>query len=382
MDSNNNKVNIWELGNKINIKINPSFIDLINEKIKEKYKTKRNIHKELIKYYKIPFSVFRSRTKKSYKYFPDLEILTNLCKLLGISLTKLQENVVSYKTRRGHNYIEKPILPVIITPIFDMLIAHFIGDGYVINPKRGRKPYFGYRQYRKEYMDLFIKKIESVFGKINYKSNYFKNTNQLYFPTVCSDLMFNLYRLNVNSFKSEITRIPPEILNKDEKYKLAFLIGIIIDEGHIDSSNIIIRMKNRPLIKEIDKICKNLKYITTVKEEKQEYGCVYILSKSLNKLYQDYLALLEEYPEVNLGFKGEKILEFINRINKPKVYITGNKPKILVKLSKTDLTVNELAKKLNMTRQGARYLIKELTKENKVEIKSIVKFGNYKYGLR
>jgi len=92
--------------------------------------------------------------------------------------------------------------------------------------------------------------------------------------------------------------------------------------------------------------------------------------------------LLGEYPEINLGYKDRKIKEFINRIDKPKRYIRGNKEKLLLELSKADLTVNELALKLNMTRQGARYLAKELMNENKIIVKSFVKYAAYKYGLR
>ena len=89
--------------------------------------------------------------------------------------------------------------------------------------------------------------------------------------------------------------------------------------------------------------------------------------------------ILKIYFQENIN---KKIEEFINRLNKPKIYIEGNKSKILELLSKETLTVNELATRLKMTRQGARYLIKELIREDKVEVKSIVKFGNYKYGLR
>jgi len=384
MNPNNKKINIWDLGSKINIKVNLSFIDFINDKIKEKYKTKRRIHKELIKYYNLPFLVFKDRMKRGYKHFIDLEILLNLCKLLDISLDQLQDNIIAYKTRKGPNYIENPKLPVKITPIFDMLIAHFIGDGFVINPKRGRKPYFGYRQYDDHYRNLFIRKIESVFGKLNYRSDYFhgEKTTQIYFPVVCSDLMFGLYNLDVNSFKSENARIPREVFNRDFMHKLSFLIGIIVDEGHVDSSLIIIRMKNQKLIGDLAKLCADLGYSTSIKGGKDYMFNLYILSESLRKFYRDYKRLLNKFPEVNLGYKGDKIEEFISKINKPKVYIKGNKPRILGELSKENLTVNELAKILGMTRQGVRYLIKELMKEKRVEIKSTVKFGNYKYGLR
>jgi len=377
------EINIWELGTKINIKINPLFLEIINKKIKEQFNTKRNIYKELIKHYKVTFLTFKSRLKKGYKYFIDLEILLNICKLLKISIIKLQQNIIAYKIRGGSNYIEHPKLPIKITPIFDMLIAHHIGDGTVVNIN-GRKLYFGYRQFDTTYRNLYIKKIESVFGKLNYKNNYFnnKNTTRIYFPVVTSDLLFNLYNLNINSFKSDTARIPKEIFNKDWKHKLAFLIGIIIDEGCIDSNLIIIRLKNELLIKDLQKICNNLNYKTTIKSGKDGMFCLYILSTDLNRFYNDYLKLLREYSEVNLGYKGEKIKEFIDRLNKPKRYIKGNKDKLLIELSKVDLTINELSKILNMTRQGVRYLIKELERENKIEIKSIVKFANYKYGIR
>ena len=381
--NSNNQIHIWDLGTKVNVKVNSAFIDFINNRIKEKFITKRSVHQELIKKYNIPFSVFKNRTKRGYTYFVDLEIIVNLCNILDIPLEKFERNIIAYKTRKGSNYIENPKLPIKITPLFDMLIAHFIGDGFVINPKSGRKPYFGYRQYNEEYRNLFLKKAESIFGKINYKDSYIddKDTTQVYFPVVCSGIMFKLYGLNLDSFMSETARIPSEIFHKDWKYKLAFLLAIIIDEGHIDSSLIVVGMKNKRLIQDLQQLCFELSYTTSMSVTKGGSFCLYLLSKSMQKFYQDYRTLINEYPEANLGYKGKKIEEFINRINKPKVYIEGNKTRILEELSKGNLTVNELATKLNMTRQGARYLIKELIKENKIEVKSVIKFGNYKYGL-
>lgn len=378
------KINIWEMGDKINVKINQEFLDFINKKIKEEFRTKRKVHKELIKYYKIPFSTFKERMKKSYGYFIDVEILLNICRILNILPRKLQGNIVAYRMRRGYNYIKNPKLPIKITPIFDMLVAHHMGDGNVVNPKKNRKPYFAYRQYNKEYRNLYIKKIESVFGNLKYKKDYFngKYTTKIYFPVVCSYLMFRLYNLNINSFKSETARIPKEVFKKGWEHKLAFLIGLIIDEGCVDSNLIVVRMKNKKLIEDLGRICKDLNYITSIRKGKEGLFCLYILSKSLDKLYNDYMKLLNKYPETNLGYKEAEIKEFINRLNKPKIYIKGNKEVILKELSKGNLTVNELSKKLNMTRQGTRYLIDGLAKENKVEVKSIVKFGNYKYGLK
>ena len=377
------EINIWEFGSKINVKVTREFLDLINFKIKEKFKSKRNVHKELVKYYSVPFSTFKARLKPSYKSFVDLEIFYNLCNLLEISLFDFQKNILAYKTRGGGNCIENPVLPVKINCLISMLTAHHIGDGCVVNSGYGRKPYFAYRQFNKLYRDLYIKKIESLFGKLNYKTNYFdsKDVTRIYFPIACAELMFGLYNLNAKSFMSETARIPENILIADEKHKLAFLLGVIIDEGHIDSCLIVIRLKNKALIEDLKKLCEALNYEVSVNLT-GEMCCLYILSKSLNKFYFDYQNLLSEFPEVNLGYKEVQIKQFLLRQNKPKIYVEGNKNLILTKLLKENLTVNELALSLNMTRQGARYLIKELINENKIELKRIISFRNYQYGLK
>lgn len=376
-------INIWELGTRINVKVNKEFIDYINYKIKEKFRTKRRVHKELIKHYYIPLSTFKDRLKRGYSYFIDLEILLKLCELLHISRNDFQSNIVAYKSRRGCNSIEMPKLPIKITPIFDMLIAHHIGDGCVVNPKNGRKPYFSYRQYNDFYKMSYISKIESIFGKLKYKSSYYNNAKctEVYFPIACSELMFNLYNLGVDDFKSEVARIPKEILSKPAEYQLAFLIGIVIDEGHVDSDNIVIGMKNRGIIGDLGKICSNLHYQHSISSRQDGMFTLYILSEGLKIFYRDYQRILKEYPEVSLGYKETKIKDFILRTTKPKIYIPGNKNRLLNELSGKYLTVNEMAIILNMTRQGAKYLTNELIKEGKIQVKSTVKFNNYKYGL-
>jgi len=140
-------------------------------------------------------------------------------------------------------------------------------------------------------------------------------------------------------------------------------------------------MKNRNIIGDLGKICSKLSYTCSIKNRKDGLWTIYILSESLAKFYKDYLNLLKNYPEASLGPKGAKLRDFIGRINKPKIYVPGNKDKIIKLLYSKNLTVNELAKVLNMTRQGARYLVKKLIEIGKIEIKSTVKFNNYKYGL-
>lgn len=366
------------------MRIDGELYSTIKSMIKSRYGSLFRFYKEFKEHHNTSFSVLKDRLRPNYAYFIDLEIIMVVCKILDISLEEMQKHITAYKTRRGVNYVENPVLPIKITPIFDMLVAHHIGDGNVVNPRHNRKPYFSYRQYNQLYKLVYLKKIASVLGELRYKKEYFRNSNntKIYCSAIIADLMLKIYDLHVDSFKTELASIPDGLLKKSWKNKLAFLIGIIIDEGHIDSDLIVIKMKNHEFVKGLEKLCSDLDYNTTLKLENNSFACLYILSSSLSKFYKDYLVLLNEYPEVNLGYKGIKIKEFIDRINKPKIYRPGNKDILVKLLSKENMTVNELATRLRMTRQGARYLIHRLELEDKVEVKSVVKFGNWKYGLK
>lgn len=381
----NKKINIWELGSNINVRVNTKFMEFINSRIKEDFKTKRAIHKELIKYYQLPFTTFKVRMKKGYSHFLDLEILTNLCNILKISLEELQNNILAYKIRGGYNHIENPKLPIEITPLFEMLIAHNIGDGCVINCKGNRKKYFGYRQFDDEFRELYLKKCESLFGKIVFKKDYIKTTTRIYSPVAVSNLFFSYYNLDAESFLSEKARIPQKLFEKNNEYLLAFLLGMIIDEGHIDSTTIVIGVKNRNLAKDMKKLCDMMeyasKYVDVTKNDGGEYGYIYILKKGMVSLWQDYSKLIEKYPEASLGWKGERIKENFLIHNRKIQRKPGNNKIILDLISKTDYTVNEIAKEILMTRQGVRYHIHKLEKEGKIIKIGVKGENNYIYTI-
>jgi len=373
--------NIWDFGVRINIKLKPEFLLDLNFKINKQFKSKEELYLIVKTKIDIPYSTFKTRLKPSYLYFIDLDLVILLCKILNISLLEMQANILGYKSRKGVNYIDHPILPVKITPIYNMLIAHHIGDGNLIKSKDNRLWYFSYRQFNVEYKLLYLQKIESVFGKVVYKKKYFlKNNNtRIYFPVAAANLMFCVYNLDENAFYSDSALIPEQLFNKKPENMLAFLIAIIIDEGHIDSSNIVIRMKNFEFVKGLKRICEILGYNTTMVKSKDGLDTIYILSNCLKKFYNDYQRLLNNYPEVDLGIKGKLIQEIITRKNKSKKYFVGNKDKILSLINNEGKCVNQIARELNMTRQGARYLINELVKENKIQKVGIIKFGNIIY---
>ncbi|MGV8152478.1 MAG: hypothetical protein ACP5OG_05345 [Candidatus Nanoarchaeia archaeon] len=254
-----------------------------------------------------------------------------------------------------------------------MLFAHNIGDGTLINPKKGRLPYFGYRQYDKHYRFGYIRKIESIFGKINFKEgDYFEQTTRPYCPPVISTLFFKYYKLNVKGFDSLTSRIPKFMFDEDRDSLLSILIAFIIDEGHIDSTQITIVLKNKSLVEDLGIICRKLNYEYKItyryNELYHEYGYLNILRNGMKKLYKDYLVLNKKYSVIDLGWKGEKIKDSMKIFDRSIFKKKGNKEIILNILKYEHLSVNQLAHRLNMTRQGVRFHIHNLLNDNKIRL--------------
>lgn len=376
--------NLWDL-NRINIRVRENFLKEMNEKIAKISKLKINAYKILFNKKEIPWTSFKNMLKPSYmkNFFVPLEIYIKICEKLNIPRETLQENVIAYKTAGGPNYISNPILPIKITPVFHMVFAHNIGDGTVIDPKHGRLPYFGYRQFDLFYRAGYIKKLESIFGDIVFlKEKYFEKSTRPYCPPAISTLFFKYYNLDVNGFKSLTSRISEKIVDKDSL--LAVLIAFIIDEGHVDSTQITIVLKNKDLVEDLKDICNKLGYESKVtyrnNETYQDYGYLNILRNGTKKLFQDYLLLNKSCPVIDLGWKGAKIVNSLKIYDRPIRRVKGNSNFIYEILKKEFHSVNQLATKINMTRQGVRYHIHNLIKANKIKIIS-KDSDNWIYGV-
>jgi hypothetical protein len=290
---------------------------------------------------------------------------------LGISKEDLEENIVKYKTAGGVNYIENPIFPIKITPVFDMLFAHNIGDGTVINPKHGRLPYFGYRQFDKFYRVQYIRKLENIFGDIKFKKDYIEKSTRPYCPPVLSSLFFKYYDVKIEDFLSDRARIPNFVFNKEKDSLLAILIAFIIDEGNIDSTQITIHLHNELLIKDLGKICELLDYkhkITKGKYDTGNHDRLHILREGMKKLWSDYEILNKKYSVINLGWKGKRIEDSFKIYNRKIIKTKGNKELILLILKAEQLSVNQISERMLMTRQGILYHIHNLLREKKIKI--------------
>jgi hypothetical protein len=366
------KIHIWDL-DRVHIRLKKGMLDKINDRLSLKFISKKDAYNNLLKRHSIPYITFKNILKPSYNalFFVPLEIYLILTKALDITSNELEKSIVAYKTAGGINYIADPKLPIQINPIFDMILAHNISDGTVINPKKGRLPYFGYRQFNKHYRLLYVRKLEEIFGKIVFKTDYFHSSTRPYCSPVISTLFFKYYNLNKNSFLSRSARIPESIFNNGVEHLLSILIAFIIDEGYIDSTQITIALKNKPLTNDLKKICNILGYkskLTYRKKKYKDYGYLNILREGMKKFYLDYLLLRKKYPVVDMGWKGDKIKNSF-KIHSRVIYKTkGNRKYILKILEKEQLSVNQLANRVGMTRQGIRFHIHNLLKEKKIKL--------------
>ena len=205
-----------------------------------------------------------------------------------------------------------------------------------------------------------MKKIEFIFGKISYRKNYFINTTRPYCPPVLSSLFFKYYALGVKDFLSDKAKIPNCIFD-DRDRMLSFLIGLIIDEGHIDSTQITINMKNKEIIFGLKNICEKLDYKSKITQSKSDifngYWRLHILREGAKEFWVDYLLLNKKYPIIDLGWKGEKLYNSFKIISRKIIQTKGNSDLIFNMLKNEQLSVNQIAERLNMTRQGIRYHI-------------------------
>lgn len=378
------EINIWEIGTNVYVRPKDDFIAIVNTKIHQRYGSKEKLYSDLT-HSSYSCKAFKNILKFSYYkkgYHAPLNIFLDICEKLGIDRCHLQQNILSYKTQGGYNIISDPILPIKITPIFDMLVGHNIADGTVINCGGNRRSYFGYRQFNKDFRLAYVKKMESIFGKISYRDgNYYDSSTRPYCPSVLSQLFFTYYNLNEQSFLSRTARIPKKLLNKSKDYLLSIVLAFVIDEGSIDSTAITIKLKNRKLTEDLANICKKLDYSHTITFN-GEYGNLYILRNGMKKLFSDYRLLVKKYPEANLYHMEDKI-EHGFKIYQRKIYkIKGNKDIIFNMLKQEELTVNQIAYRINMTRQGVRFHIHNLEGENKIMKIGLIGKNNIIYAAR
>ncbi|MBS3057703.1 MAG: winged helix-turn-helix transcriptional regulator [Candidatus Diapherotrites archaeon] len=375
------RIHIWDFPNNTTILITDSFLQRLIRKRKQQFRSWRSLNTQL--YISTPFSFFKSYLKPSYKEFRPLPILLSLCKIFNIGLQDLQKNILAYHTKKSRIIITNPNLPIVVTPLFSMIVAHIMADGCLIKFNNKKTVYFNYTQYNKQLRKLFIAKVEKVFGNIKYPEVYYNDGIRVYLPEVISLVMMKYYGIGCEGFLENKAKIPDKTLNANKDNLLTTLIAFIIDEGNVDSGQIVIGLHNKSLIEQLSEICNKLQYKNTISSRKPKGYVLYILKEGMQKFWRDYSLLKKKFPEICMGYKENSLRNNILRMNKTWKSKGKNhtKNKIIGLLNGRPRTIKELSELLTISRQGTKFHLKQLKTAGIISTRSTAKYGGDVYYL-
>jgi hypothetical protein len=325
---------------------------------------------------------------RMYDYFINkktpipLDKLMNISKLLSINLYDIEKEILSYKQKLVpiKNSIFNPILPLKISPYFTSIVSNLFFDGSL--PRDGKGAY--YNQKRKTIMDLFTKKLEKVFGDIQFsvKKDH-RGVLKCRFPRIAGEISKEIYE--VKTFHGDFARLSKRILSLNKENKTAFLTSAILDEGSIAyDGHIIFGVNNKLLCEDMLNLSKDLGLSVSELKNKKHSNFYYFHIKSLKKLLQLVETLSEDFPLISLDYKLERLkkaLEIKEQNYKyTKDFSDKRKDMILKELFKKSQTINQLASKLLIPPRTIRRYMYYLIMVNKIER---VKLGNeYLYFLK
>ncbi len=365
------KISIAKFPLQTTVLLKKKFLHEIIEKIKRGKITYPNLYFNFDNKLKLRFSSFKDNLEPNYKNYRRLDIILYICKVFNIPITQLEKNVISYRTKKSRVIINNVKLPVEVSPVFKMLIGHLMGDGNYIRFKNKETIYSSYRQYNPILRQSFLDKVEYAFGDLNFPKDYFKKSTKIYLPEVISLVLLNYTNYTTDCFLSHNARIPTSFLDcADKETLIAILTSFIIDEGNIDSGQILIRLINKGLITDLAKICQILGYRYNIgKRSPGGMYNLYILNDGLKLYWNDYNNLKIKYPFLTMDYKEEAINKFIQRKKKfwKSSGMNSTKNAIIDLLYNESLSTKEIGYILNISRQGIKYHLDSLMERDIVK---------------
>ncbi len=292
-----------------------------------------------------------------------------MAELTEIPLDKLEKEIIFYKQKLTPNKVSvtNPILPVELTPEFVSLAGHFCFDGSL--PKDGKGSF--YSQKNDSQTDLFIETIQFCFGKTHYaKRRDNKEVWSVRFPRFIGESCLHICEFE--TFHSSKARVPESLCGLDKKFKLAFLVSAIVDEGSVGTEYVQLLLKNKGLIEDLHKICLELGYsCSDIKGKLCKDGVYYFYIKSVSELFRDICTLSKEHPLLSFGFKTKDILFILES----RFFPSGKPTLVAVEKRKTEVlsnlispkSVRELALELRINARSLRRILLKLTNQGKLK---------------
>jgi len=377
------KIHFWNFPSNITIKFEPGFRKRFFEDVVKYFKNSKNagmfLRKVSAKHTKRrTFTGSEIRTFKTtkegglYDYCP-VWMIVELANKIGHDLKNLETKIIAYRAMGGGgSSIIKPVLPVKVTPEFDSIIAHMMGDG---TDKRTFSGAASYSQYDIKNVKQFYQKLINVFGEISPPSfSYSRKSKDVGIPSPIISTIKKHY--SIKGFGTFESRVPKQLFTKGKYNKLAFLLAFLVDEGTLYDF-ISFRLANRKLVKDVRNITISLGYkCSKLLVAKNKVGTIYgfnISNYSLIKMHNDIKKLIKKYPTCDLANKQKNFnyLVSLGTSSRRKRHYGETKKLILKKLEERPRTTLELGNLTGVCRRTARVHLEDLQRIKKVKIKNI-----------
>ncbi|MEW5955039.1 MAG: hypothetical protein AB1626_00690 [Candidatus Micrarchaeota archaeon] len=245
--------------------------------------------------------------------------------------------------------------PLAVTPEFDSLVAHFLGDGSF----GGYAQSASYKQKNACARAKFIEQVIHVFGEFAVNKKMCERYWMVRIPKPARDVIRNF--CNITETKTLTRRLPIEILDKPRQFRVAALSAFLVDEGYIGES-IEMSVGNRLLLTDFRKLAVSLGYSCSPIISKAGHKTANpmfrfrISLRSAKRLLRDVLELGERFPACDLAHKQLELESIVRRQRRggQKTRDGQTKQKILVLVKGKKVTISWLSKKLCLSRSTLR----------------------------
>jgi hypothetical protein len=314
-----------------------------------------------------------------YEYFVynsheiPLDTLHKLSRILNLPLLDIEKSIITYKQKHvpEKNSIKNPNLPIKVDPYFTSLVANLFFDGSV--PENGKGTY--YNQKNEKIMSDFIKKVNNIFGDVNYSLRKdHRGVLSCRLPRLIGEICGEIYQ--VESFGTFDAEIPKILLSLNNEHKIAFILTAIIDEGSIAyDGSIIFGVSNKVLAEGVNNLCQEIGLKTGGIKTKKNSQHYYFYINSKQELSKVINIFSKKYPFISLNYKKDRLekalqIKGINSEHTSK-FFKYRVAKVTKKLKKKPCTINELSNKLTLPPRTLRRYMYKLIKKGDVRRKKV-----------
>lgn len=349
------EIHIWEFPEEFYVKLEPNVTKELIYRSAEQVGGIWKLGQVLQKGSK----VYNYREGKS---FIPIATLRKLCDLAGdeFTLEQMEPHIAAYKGGYSANPIQNPHLPLRETPKLFALLGHLTGDGGHCGN------HLSYTNTRKTLIWKFIDLLRTVFGGIPFYVYVVKRAEpihdffQVKFGITVGHLLRYLYGVDIGTFTA---RVPSRLFDLARVFAAAYLRALADDDGCVQDGGIWLVSANQELLQGIYHLVQakfpELGEYVVFEEKKQkpprrtQYHVRF--RTGAFELYRTFIGF--SHPEKQQDL--DRILARRARGWAHRTY--GSTRRMLLEwLTSGPMTMKTLAQRLEITRTGIHYCLKDL----------------------